>query len=337
MSKIRIIVIIGIILLLAENDAFALFDGKYKETLKKLEDTAASYEKLRKEEEELKIKCETIAKENEALKQDRDNLITHVKALMIDKGKFKELEETAAKLESEKRALGEELNKTRQDWAALQNEIKEIQTVQAEIVKERDELKSEYEKSGKEALIKRLQEENSSLEELRGMMWAKLEKLNGNLKYLTEQKSKLEAERELLTIESERYKKDYGEAIKTNRAFEQEIKDMPKKFSELARQNKKLLKETSSMHYNTGVFYTKNKEYDRATTEFEKAIEINPDDASAHFNLGYIYAEYMVDRKKAVEHFRHYLRLAKKNDKDIEWVRKYILTWQTWEGKEPMN
>jgi len=91
------------------------------------------------------------------------------------------------------------------------------------------------------------------------------------------------------------------------------------------------------MHYNLGVFYSKQKEYSRAVSEFEEAVKLRPDDAYSHFNLGYIYAEYLVNRPKAIEHFRHYLRLAKKDDKDLDWVKKYILTWQAWAGKEPME
>ncbi|MBU1871731.1 MAG: tetratricopeptide repeat protein, partial [Candidatus Omnitrophica bacterium] len=75
----------------------------------------------------------------------------------------------------------------------------------------------------------------------------------------------------------------------------------------------------------------------RAIAEFEKAIELNPEDPYFHYNLGYIYAEYMVDRPKAIEHFRHFLRLTKNEDKDVDWVKKYILTWQTWEGKRPIK
>ncbi|MEI6631307.1 MAG: tetratricopeptide repeat protein, partial [bacterium] len=126
----------------------------------------------------------------------------------------------------------------------------------------------------------------------------------------------------------------YSEAVSKNKLFEQKTADMPKKFAEVARQNKSLIKETANMHYNLGVFYTKNKEYSRAAAELEKAIELTPDDAYAHFNLGYIYAEYMINRNKAIEHFKHYLRLAKKEDKDVDWVKKYILTWQAYEGKE---
>jgi len=133
------------------------------------------------------------------------------------------------------------------------------------------------------------------------------------------------------------YKTNYAQAAKTNKALESEIKNMPKKFTEIGRQNKRLIRETSEMHYNLGVFYTKNKEYERAIAEFEKVIEITPDDAYAHFNLGYIYAEYLVNRKKATENFRHYLRLAKSSDKDIDWAKKYLLTWETYEGKVPMR
>jgi tetratricopeptide (TPR) repeat protein len=91
------------------------------------------------------------------------------------------------------------------------------------------------------------------------------------------------------------------------------------------------------MHYNLGVFYSQNKEFDRATAEFEKAIEVNPDDASSYFNLGYIYAEHLQNRPKAVANFRQFLKLAKRDDKDADWAKRYILTWQTWEGKTPIN
>ena len=128
-----------------------------------------------------------------------------------------------------------------------------------------------------------------------------------------------------------------AEAQKKNKRLELEALNVPKKFAEIGRQNKILLKDTAQMHYNLGVFYTKNKEYDRAVAEFEKVVEINPDDSYAQFNLGYIYAEYLVNRDKAVEHFRHYLTLAKSDDKDIDWVKKYLLTWETFNGKKPME
>jgi len=44
-----------------------------------------------------------------------------------------------------------------------------------------------------------------------------------------------------------------------------------------------------------------------------------------------------VDRSQAVEHFQHYLRNAKKDDRDVDWVKKYLLTWESWGGKKPME
>ncbi|HQP10000.1 MAG TPA: tetratricopeptide repeat protein, partial [Candidatus Omnitrophota bacterium] len=81
-----------------------------------------------------------------------------------------------------------------------------------------------------------------------------------------------------------------------------------------------------------GVSNIKNKEYKRAIKEFEKVLELKPDDAYANYNLGYIYAEHLVDREKAIEHFKKYLTYAP-NEKDANWVRKYVLTWQTWYKK----
>ena len=83
--------------------------------------------------------------------------------------------------------------------------------------------------------------------------------------------------------------------------------------------------------------YTKKKEYDKAARELAKALELDPEDAHAHFNLGYIYAEYKLDRKKAAEHFRHFVRLTKGYDKDVDWARSYLLTWETYEGKTPIK
>ena len=175
-----------------------------------------------------------------------------------------------------------------------------------------------------------MQKEKNNLEGNSKNKQREIDKLAG-------QKSKLEAENERLTAQLKSYMKNYAQAARKNKELEHEVISIPKKFSEIARQNKRLIRETAEMHYNLGVFYTKNKEYGRAVAEFEKVVEITPDDSYAHFNLGYIYAEYLVNRLKAVEHFRHFLRLAKSDDKDVDWVKKYLITWETYEGKKPMQ
>jgi len=90
------------------------------------------------------------------------------------------------------------------------------------------------------------------------------------------------------------------------------------------------------MHYNMGVSFIKSKDYKRAIKEFQKVLEQDPYDAYANYNLGYIYAEHLVDRPAAIEYFQKYLTYAK-DAKDTDWVKKYILTWQTWYGRENLK
>jgi tetratricopeptide (TPR) repeat protein len=79
------------------------------------------------------------------------------------------------------------------------------------------------------------------------------------------------------------------------------------------------------------VFYSQKQEYEEPIAEFNKVLELNPNDAASHYNLGLIYAEYLNNKPKAILHFKRYLNVANKTDKDIERAKKYILTWETWE------
>ena len=182
-------------------------------------------------------------------------------------------------------------------------------------------------------LKKMSQQEVADLKKESLVLNKNLNKTQKEMDKLSKNYDKAEMKIEKLENNLDLLEKNYAIAEKKNKALEREMKRMPKKFTEIAKQNKALIKETSAMHYNLGVFYTKKKEYKRAAREFRKAIEINPDDEQAYFNLGYIYAEYIVDRKLAIKNFRHYLRLAKGDDEDMDWVKKYLLTWETYEGK----
>lgn len=334
MNKSKIIIAVLATSVLFCSTSFALFDNKQlKEAEEKLatanaanEKSIKDTEKMKADNQELNNKITALTKENEALKQDRENLMSQAKSLLTDSGHAKELSEANAKLSTDKAALEAERDKLRTDNASMTNELNKIKAENEGMSKELNDYRSNADRIKKEATIKELEKKVSDLK-----------KWEGEARQLSDKKSKVENENSELEKKLDKLKKDYAEALKVNKAFEREIKNMPKKFSEIARQNTHLIKETSEMHYNMGVFYTKAKEYDRARVEFEKAIEINPDDAYAHFNVGYIYAEHIVDRKKAINHFKQYLRLSKSGDKDVDWVRKYILTWDAYEGKETMQ
>lgn len=286
---------------------------------------------------ELDRKYAAAAKDLETIKIDRDNILAQIKILLGEKAKARELEESLQKAKTEASSAEKELRQANDQKFSLKEEVNKLQAAQAQLLKERDGLEIAYEKAAHKVLIKELKKKNSTLQRDLNTEAAKARSLERENSRLSEQKDKLNTAKDQLTGQLNDYKKNYALAVKKNKAMESKISQTPAKFTEIARQNKVLVRQTSEMHYNLGVFYTKNKDYDRAVAEFEQCIAINPNDAPAHFNLGYIYSEYLVNRKKAMENFRHFLRLAKSDDPDVDWVKKYLLTWETYEGKIPMQ
>lgn len=370
MNKVKIVSTLALLLLAAQAIGLIYSAGKVQELQRKLKNPQPEYGKLiQQEQQELKNKYtsllnektsllnektsllnenETLKNENKTLKEDRDNLLSRAKSLLADVSRMKELEDSAGRLSKEKEVIEKEKADSQIANATLKGELSKLLEAQQEIIKERDDIKSAYEKAKNYNAIKELKEQIAQAQKEKEAKIAILQKdkntIESDLKQaqeeiaqLKEREGKLGQETERLDSQLKEYKINYARAEKKNKALEEEIKNLPKKFTELARQNKRLIRETAGMHYNLGVFYTKNKEYERAIAEFEKVIEITPDDAYAHFNLGYIYAEYSVNRKKAIENFRLYLRFAKSTDKDIERAKKYLLTWETYEGKVPMR
>lgn len=66
-----------------------------------------------------------------------------------------------------------------------------------------------------------------------------------------------------------------------------------------------------------------NLDFSGAIEAFEKALETNPRSASAHFEIGLIYYQNLVDYAFAVYHFRKFLQL-RPNDAHADTVRQFI-------------
>lgn len=336
MSKLKLMALVMGGLILIGGISLIFFIHKSQDLFKKLEEIKPGYQRLSQEESGLKANGAQLLKENEAMKTDRENLMAQIKTLLVERNRANELAISLEKANTDFAALGQE-KKEAQDYSlSLKDEIQKLQETQGNLIQERDKMKLAYEKARKDTETKELTNRINTLRKDKNSIESNFKRQEQAFNKLAKQKSKLDSDKEWLSSQLKNYKGDYLDALKKNKALEQEIKNMPGKFIELARQNKKLIKEISQMHYNLGVFYTKNKQYDRAVVEFEKVVEVDPNDSYAYFNLGYIYAEYSVNRQKAITNFRHFLRLAKSEDKDIDWVKKYLLTWETYEGKQPM-
>ena len=90
-------------------------------------------------------------------------------------------------------------------------------------------------------------------------------------------------------------------------------KDLNRTLSELSGQNQersKLRSDTATMHYNLAVILTEQQNFPAAIVEYQKVLEIRPNDADAHYNLGVIYDDYLKDNDKALEHYRQYVKTA---------------------------
>lgn len=347
MNKLKALIVVIAVLIFSEGAGLIYFAYKsnqfYKKSqdlskkLESLEGLKPNYERLTQEEQRLKNEYANLLRENEAMKEDRNNLLTQAKKLLADSARAKELATSLEKIQEDIKSLQNKKDALDSQNQRLNEQLQQVTKAREQLTEERDKFKLAYEKARKDTIVRDLKREISNLQSEKNELSSVFNRTQKEKEQLADKRDDLEKEKYDLTNALTKYKNMYTDAFRKNKELEVEVKSLPKKFSEIARQNKVLIKETSQMHYNLGVFYTKNKEYSRAASEFEKVVEITPDDSYAHFNLGYIYAEYLVNRRKAIEHFRHFLRLAKSDDPDTDWVRKYLLTWETYEGKEPMK
>jgi len=329
-----------VVIIFAESIGLIYLAHRSQDLSKKIKELPQSYQQMTaekdKETEEAVEKYKLVLKEVEELKKDRDNVLIQSKKLMADRTKLNETLDSMKKFEEEKKkifASNEELQKKLDEYSKL---FGEKESAIERLNGENNKLKLAYKKA-KEAAGEDLHKRIEDLEKENSILQKKSLDIQGKIVDVSKKEDRSASQLAEINLKYKKLREEYAEALKKNKRLEQEAKNIPKKFAEIARQNTRLTQETAKMHYNLGVFYTKKKEFERAITEFEKVVDLNPDDGYAYFNLGYIYAEYILDRKKAVENFRHYMRVANGGDKDLDWVRKYVLTWETYDGKRPME
>lgn len=306
----------------------------------KVKTLSADYDKLGKEKLEFRnnyVKLEgdysKLDKDYKELSSDRENLLAQVKVLVPEKNRAKELETQLTDIKNKLDLLDREKEEVLNQTLQYKQEVAQLQDEQKRILEEKSKLEADLAREKDKSLLKKAESDNASLRKENANLSSDLKKAQGEAGKLKEREAKIKELQDKL----EDIDRSYDEAVKKNSALEQKITKSPQRFAEIARQNQALIKETSNIHYNLGVFYNNKKEYSRAIAEFEKALELNPGDAYAQFNLGYIYAEQMVNRPKAIQHFKQYLRLANQDDKDVDWVKKYLLTWETYDQKRPMD
>jgi tetratricopeptide (TPR) repeat protein len=141
------------------------------------------------------------------------------------------------------------------------------------------------------------------------------------------------------------------ERAKTEQAWEQRIQmlekelksrvppeekaKMEKRIDELQQKSQKLqdrvkhIKHVSEKDrvdylYNLGVAYTQAGLFDAAAEMYEKVLQLDPNDAASHYNLGIIYDEHLNRTEEGIAHYKTYLALSKdpKKLRQVEtWIR----------------
>ncbi|MFA5059953.1 MAG: tetratricopeptide repeat protein [Candidatus Omnitrophota bacterium] len=100
------------------------------------------------------------------------------------------------------------------------------------------------------------------------------------------------------------------QAKETLNSVEDNVKRIAGQISELNLENKKLKQDSVKLHYNMGNNYFEQGKYKKAAAEYQRVIDLTPNDAAAHYNLAFVASEFLKDQKLALEHYQQYLYLS---------------------------
>lgn len=81
--------------------------------------------------------------------------------------------------------------------------------------------------------------------------------------------------------------------------------------------------EQMKMHYNMGCMYKLYKQFDKAEAEFLKALNLAPEDANLHYNLGILYDDDLKNKEAARKHYVRFLELST-DEKDRATVQEWL-------------
>lgn len=83
--------------------------------------------------------------------------------------------------------------------------------------------------------------------------------------------------------------------------------------------------EEKEYHYTAGKNRLNAMDYAGAVKSFEKALEVNPRSAAAHFELGCLFLNHEKDPAAAIYHFQNYLKLSP-GTHDAEVIKQHIVS-----------
>lgn len=273
--------------------------------------------------------CAELQQKLDAALVDRDNILVQMKLFSTQKNKFVEeqlkMAQTIETLNAEKDALTKKIA----DLEKSSEAAAEVKPSEAVLEKPSTEaqLRRDLEIAERVAqdLIQEVKALKNNEQRMTGAAQDKLRELQTELDAVNAQRKEwqLKAEEALKENAELRSRKPKEEASPPASAAST---------LSISQERDRLLKENADLHYNLGVFLAQKKDFVRAVNEFERAVALFPNDASAHFNLAKIYADQLDEKEKAVAHFQQYLQLEP-NAPDKNWVLSYIDSSRAWQGE----
>ena len=100
--------------------------------------------------------------------------------------------------------------------------------------------------------------------------------------------------------------------------------EIAEELSGLIEENQILRKDTIKLHYNLANLFFEQGKYEMAAAEYNRVLDLMPQDAATHYNLAFVSEEYLNDYKTALNHYEDYLVIAS-NAEDINVVKNKIL------------
>jgi len=293
---------------------------------------------------------EELKKQYDALEADRQNILEQTKHLFTVKSELTQIQEgqeaikeIAASMARRNRRLHEVSRKRRGEASSLVRYNDQVESAYGELLPKYEQLVEEnaqlsvalLEKVDQTPEYQRMAGEVESLrkavqikEDEARRRAAEIDDLKKKTGILEDKENRLSEELEIKKDDLTNLRAERESLVEINADLAKAVEEMPKKFENMSKQNHLLLKETADMHYNMGVFFIENRNYQRALNEFERALEFDPNHAKVHYNLGYLYSEQLKEHDRAMYHFRRYLTIEPQSEK-AESVRDYLLVRQT--------
>lgn len=326
--------------------AFAIFDDKEKEA-------------MRLEIETLKKENEKITRDLNEVKSDRDNVLKQIKNFMTEKdqlaAQLKQAQSSGSESGVERDSLKKELDLLKSDLAQSKNILEKAKEMHRGELEAREKVIADMQAKNNSLMlsmekytpskIQEIEEDRIRLDLENKKMAARLLENERRMGDLKKQMTPFELDREeMFKLRSEN-KELQGRAqyalelegrqkqlLRENAEYREKLEVLKAKFKDAvpglaksSRISQKMMRENADMHYNLGTIFLKNKQYKEAIKEYQRVLELRPNDSETHYNLGVLYDDYLRDREKALYHYQKYLAINPKSA-DAKKVETYILS-----------